>query len=163
MRFAKGAAALVAGWARLALLPIGDSAGRAPRATSPRTRRWIRCAATALALGLGLNGVGLCLCAPGPERASAADPHSCSPKPAGHHAGTAAGTVVEAAASCCGSQMIAPAFVARIDGRDVPRQALTTVAVAQFPPDAPLAPSMVGASATSFRSPSSSRTAVLRI
>jgi hypothetical protein len=56
-----------------------------------------------------------------------------------------------------------PGFAARIDDRDVLRHTLTAAASIHVSPDAPLAPSTIGASASSLRNTSPPRTTVLRI
>lgn len=147
-----------------ALLPRATFRPSAPRAGSSAgrgSRRGTRCAVAALALSLGLNGIGLCLCAPEPTKAG--DPHSCCPRPEGHHgAGTpATGTVVTATASCCPAQM-APGFAARIDDRDIVRHTLAATAATFVSPDALIVPSTIAASAFS-RNTSPPQTTVLRI
>jgi len=163
MPFVTRAADLAADLA--ALLPRATFRPSAPRAGSGvgrGSRRGTRCAVATLALGLGLNGIGLCLCAPEPTKAR--DPHSCCPRPAGHHdAGTpATGTVVTAMASCCPAQM-APGFAARIDDRDILRHTLIATAVTHASPDAVIVPSTIAGSASSLRNTSPPRTTVLRI
>jgi hypothetical protein len=131
------------------------------------TRRATRCAIVLLALGLGVNGIALCLCMAGPARAGSAngrDPHACCPKPGSHQESMpVTGTVIGASVSCCGSRATAPAFVARIGARDLLRHAATSVAGAYIPPDAPVAPFTLGASASFVRGASPTRTPVLRI
>lgn len=167
MRFATTSTArLAAGLAARLFRPLAHGSALRVGGGPLRTRgRGVRYAATALALGLGLNSIGLCLCAPtGPVRAAQPDPHSCCPKPANHDTGKpAAGTVINASASCCGSESSAPAFVARIEARDVVHDSLTYVASAYFPPPAPAAPSTLAASASFVRGASPPLTPVLRI
>jgi hypothetical protein len=173
MRFAPGRIVV-----RLATNPAAEMArltarlSRAFARESARTRGFVqrsfsrgtRYTALALAVGLGLNGLGFCLCATGPAQTAAADPRSCCPNRTGHHTHTpAAETILKRSASCCDSPTAAPAFVARIDERDGLRHALIIVAATHIPPDAPLAPSTRGASASCVRGASPSRTPVLRI
>jgi len=165
MLFATSAAVLGRGLAARLFRPLTRRstvpAGRGRRRTPGRGTRY---AATALALGLGLNSIGLCLCAPEPARAAARpDPHKCCPKPASHDTGRAAGTAINASASCCGPQMSAPAFVARVEARDVVVHGLASVAAAYVRTDAPVVPSSLGASASFVRGASPPLTAVLRI
>jgi hypothetical protein len=123
-------------------------------------RRRSRCCAAVLALVLGFNGIGFCLCTDGPEL-PVADPHGCCTKTAGHHAGTSVGAVVEPSSPCCGFQTAVPAFVARIDLRDV-LHAPSPVAPDCAPLDASVASStFVSASRSHGESPP--RTVVLRI
>ena len=166
MRFATtSTATLAAGLAARLFRPLARGSALRVVVGPRQTRgRGVRYAAAALALGLGLNSIGLCLCGPAPVRAAQPDPHSCCPKPANHDTGKPpAGTVINASASCCGSQTSAPAFVARIEARDVAHYSLTSVAAAYIPPDAPAAPSTLGASASFVRGASPPLTPVLRI
>jgi hypothetical protein len=121
-----------------------------------------RCVAAVLALGLGLSGVSPCLCAREPAKTS--DPHACCAHAAGPGGGApTTGTFVKTSATpCCTSQTALVVTAGPVD-RDVLRLSLLAAVATGAAPGRHVAPSTVGASATSLQYLSPPRSTVLRI